>query len=106
MTDGGYAGGRSHIVAPQAQARVTHAAALSSFSGQQAVASVQPDRDWNGVSGNGGLEENQWSLTESYRPKSPSGPIGPPQRARSPVSAKPSLGITCHINCVHMHYAH
>lgn len=104
--EGGYSGaGRAQIVAPQApQARLPRAAAaLTSFGGQptaNASSGLQPD--WSGgAANNGGLEDNPWPLaTESYRPKSPTGPIGPPQRerARSPISAKPSLGTPK--NCV------
>lgn len=99
--DGAYATGRAQIVAPQAQApqnRVARgaAAALSNFGSQQgASVAIGVQSDWSGSTSAGGLEDNNpWPLAaDSYRPKSPTGPIGPPQRARSPVSAKPSLGI-------------
>src|SRR4051812_30832911 len=97
--EGGYMphSGRATIVAPQPQPQAARnpraAAVLSSFGGghpSHGIAPGGPQPDWSGASA---AEENPWPLAaESYRPKSPTGPIGPPQRARSPISAKPSLG--------------
>jgi len=90
---------RATLVAPQPQAHLIKksGARAASNLGERSPfhSSEEMQADWNDWKMPAAPEDNPWPLTsDSHRPKSPStaGAIGPPVRARSPVSSKPSLG--------------